>query len=663
MKRNADKILPASLPGPDTMEVNPLTLSFSEHLESVFLAEYYRKSLRLVRLSLLAGIMIYALFGILDEILLPNMKETLWFIRFAIVCPFLLLVIVFSYFSLFQKFFQFAVSLAMAVSGLAIISMISIIPSPVNYSYYAGLILVFIWGYTFTRVRFVWATAAGWIIVAVYEVVAIWISDTPHEVLVSNNFFFISANLAGMISCYYIEYFSRRDFFLAHLLEQKQETIIAANQTLEKIVLERTFELREINHSLRQEIDERKRSEEKREELEKQLQQVQKMEAIGTLAGGIAHDFNNLLMGILGHISILLIDGDLSHDQEEKIKNIRRYVLLGSDLTKQLLGFARGGKYEVKPTNLNELILKSSRLFGRTKKEITINTSLDEDIGIVEVDQGQIEQVLLNLYVNAWQAMPGGGILTLESKKLTLLDAEAHRIGLPPGSYSCISVKDSGIGMDEHTRRRVFEPFFTTKAMGRGTGLGLASAYGIIKSHGGIIEVISALGKGTEFKIFFPASDKQYMNEVSAPLEIKMGTETILLIDDEDMVIETSKDLLEKLGHNVFIAMNGKDAVDIFKQRKDEIELIILDMIMPGMSGSTTFNSIKEIKKEIKVLLSSGYSISKEARQLLDRGCNGFLQKPYDIYTLSNKIREIMDNNNSGNNIEDVNNGVYNNEY
>lgn len=652
MKTHRDYILPASLPGPHSMEVNPLTLAFSKQLEAVFQADYYKNSLMLVRLSLFAGIAIYAFFGILDAILIPSMKETLWLIRFAIVCPFLLGVIIFSYFSQFQKFFQLAVSLAMIVSGLAIILMISIIPSPVKYSYYVGLILVFIWGYTFTRVRFVWATAAGWIIVAIYEVVAIWIIDTPHEVLVSNNFFFISSNLVGMTSCYYIEYFSRRDFFLAYLLEQKQETIVAANQTLEKIVQERTSELRETNHSLRQEIEERKRSEEKREELEKQLQHIQKMEAIGTLAGGIAHDFNNLLMGILGHISLLLMDSDLSRDQQGKLKNIKRYVLLGSDLTSQLLGFARGGKYEVKPTNLNELILRSSSLFGRTRKEITIFTSLDKNIGIVEVDQGQIEQVLLNLYVNAWQAMPGGGTLMLESKNLTLDGKEARRIGLSPGRYSCISVKDSGIGMDENTRRRVFEPFFTTKEMGRGTGLGLASAYGIVKSHGGIIEVMSALGKGTEFNVFLPASDKQCINEVSPHPQIKMGTETILLIDDEEMVIETSKGILEKIGYNVIIAMNGKDAVDIFKQRKDEIELIILDMIMPGMSGGTTFDFIKEIKKEIKVLLSSGYSISEEARQLLDRGCNGFLQKPYDIYTLGNKIREIMGNNNPGNNKE-----------
>jgi hypothetical protein len=204
IKADRDHIIPPTLQGHDAMEVHPVTLSFQNELERPFLDSYYKNSLSMVRFSLICGIIIYAFFGVLDAQLVPDMKEKLWMIRFAIVCPVLLAIIIFSYSFQFKKYFQFVVSLAMVIAGLAIIAMISIIPPPVNYSYYAGLILVLIWGYTFTRVRFIWASIAGWIIVASYEIEAIWITETPMSILISNNFLFISANLVGMFSCYYI---------------------------------------------------------------------------------------------------------------------------------------------------------------------------------------------------------------------------------------------------------------------------------------------------------------------------------------------------------------------------------------------------------------------------------------------------------------------------
>ncbi len=643
MKKFSDNILPAAVPGPDSMDVNPLTLSFPKSLEKLFLDNYFDSSITLVRFSLVVGIVIYGFFGILDALLIPSMKETLWIIRFGIVCPFLLAVIAFSFSSFFKKYFQLAVSSAMVVSGLGIIAMIAIIPPPVNYTYYAGLILVFLWGYTFTRVRFAWATAAGWSLVAFYEIVAIFVAKTPDEVLISNNFFFISANLACMFSCYYIEYYCRRDFYLAYLLKNEQEKITEANRTLEKIIHERTSELKETNVNLRQEIAERRRAEENKTELENQLYQSKKLEAVGTLAGGIAHDFNNLLMGIQGYTSLLLMESENSHKQREKLRNIEQYVIRGSELTRQLLGFARGGKYEAVATNINKLIENSSNLFGRTKKEITISVSLDSDAWTVEVDQGQIEQVLLNLYVNAWQAMPGGGHISIETKNILLDDDEAMSLSLEPGKYVKISVTDTGTGMDERTKERIFEPFFTTKEMGRGTGLGLASAYGIIKSHGGVIDVQSMIGRGTTFIIYLPGSKKEPVKRRKTSEDIYWGSETILIVDDEEMVLKVGAETLRALGYVAFSAQSGKEAIFILEENRDEIDLVILDMIMPDMNGSHAFDLMRRIKPDLKVLLASGYSITDEARQILERGCNGFIQKPYDLKTLSLKLREIID--------------------
>jgi PAS domain S-box-containing protein len=377
-------------------------------------------------------------------------------------------------------------------------------------------------------------------------------------------------------------------------------------------------------------------------ELEKKFSHAQKMEAIGTLAGGIAHDFNNLLMGIQGYASLTLLNLDPYHPNYERIKQIEGLVQSGADLTRQLLGFARGGRYEVKPSNMNEIIEKSVSIFERTKKEITAHRKYAQDIWSAEVDRGQMEQVFMNLFVNAWQAMPGGGEIYLDTENAVLDEEQAPAYAVPAGQYIRINVTDTGTGMDEKTRERIFDPFFTTKEMGRGTGLGLATVYGIIRGHGGAINAYSEPGHGTTFTLYLPASERMLTTEKVMAETIAGGTETILLVDDEKMILEVNKELLETMGYVVYAAGSGQEAIAVYLEKGSEIDLVILDMVMPGISGGETFDRLRQINPEVKVLLSSGYSITGQAQEIMDRGCNGFIQKPFQPEKLSLMVRELL---------------------
>jgi PAS domain S-box-containing protein len=391
-------------------------------------------------------------------------------------------------------------------------------------------------------------------------------------------------------------------------------------------------------------ISDRRQAEKERQQLTAQVHQAQKMEAIGTLAGGIAHDFNNLLMAIQGNISLLLLNKEPHHRDTAYLKNIEKAVQRASELTRQIVGFARGGKYEVRITDLNQVLAKTADMFGRSKKEITVHTHLQRDLWTVEADQSQIEQVLLGMFVNAWQAMPDGGELRLSTSNATI---DPHDPQKPhdaaAGRYASITIADTGTGMAAEVQARIFEPFFTTKAGSQATGLGLSAAFGIIKNHRGFITVQSQPGRGSIFRIYLPAADPE--TRTALPTDGRPAQKlayTVLLVEDEEIVADIGRQMLERLGHRVLLARSGIEALALYATHQSEVDLVILDMIMPGMGGGTVFDRLRAINPEAPVLLSSGYSLNGQALDIMRRGCRGFIQKPFNLNQLQQKIHEIL---------------------
>jgi PAS domain S-box-containing protein len=404
-----------------------------------------------------------------------------------------------------------------------------------------------------------------------------------------------------------------------------------------------SFRGRDVILNAARDITSRIEAEKEKKLLQSQLLHSQKMEAIGTLAGGIAHDFNNLLMGIQGYISLMRLQTNPDDPNCEYIQGIENAVTNAANLTNQLLGFARKGKYALTQTCINDLVISSTKMFVRTRKEIVTHKQLQDDIWPVRVDPGQIEQVLINLYLNAWHAMPQGGDLCIQTENVYLSDHYCKPFEVPEGNYVKVSVTDTGVGIDKEIIERIFEPFFTTKDVGKGTGLGLASAYGIIKNHNGIIRVYSEKDHGATVNIYLPSSDLEEPVDTQVNSELLKGKETILLVDDEEGTILVEKLMLEELGYTVFPVRSGRRAIELYKEHKAGFDLVALDMIMPEMNGKDTYDELKKINSKVKVLLVSGYSLNKQIEELMGLGCKGYIQKPFDIVQLSQKVREVLD--------------------
>lgn len=391
-------------------------------------------------------------------------------------------------------------------------------------------------------------------------------------------------------------------------------------------------------------ITERVKAEEEKKRLELQFFQAQKMESIGLLAGGIAHDFNNVLTGIMGYAEVLKARFNDSSSTEGKAADvILRGAERASNLTQQLLGFARGGRYNPVPLNINNVIKDSIKMFENIfEKNITVEFDFDEQIKTIEADKNQIDQVITNIILNSRDAMPHGGILTFKTEN-DLIDNDnlGRELNIGLDEYVKISISDSGVGIPDDIKNKIFDPFFSTKGTGKGTGLGLATVYGIIKNHKGFIDVSSLPGKGTTFIIHLPVVKKEII-EKKPGKKIYGGNEAILLVEDETDLRSLAKMQLESLGYKVFACQDGIEAIKTYKKKTDSIDLVLLDMIMPNMNGKEVFNKLKEINPDVKVVLTSGYSQEGKATDILKNGAISFLQKPFKLHDLSKIIDEAI---------------------
>jgi len=631
---------------------NRFTLAFTgkiEQYEAAFRDDYFNHSLRPMRFSLVLSTFFFAIFAFLDAVLLPELKSMFWFIRFGIITPLLIAVIIFSFTAGFKKYMQVVLAGLMYVTGFAIIVMTIFAANQAgNYTYYAGLFLIFIIGYTFIKARFIYATVVGWTIVATYEVAAIWITDTPVEILINNNFFFISANVIGMFISYFLEQSVRRDFYMRILLQKEQEKVQAANNALEKRVQERTRQIAQANKDLKKEIEIRKRHEKDKTKLEDQLIQLQKMETIGTLAGGIAHDFNNILTPILGYTEMALEEMSEDSTLRYDIEQINSAAVRGKDLVQQILTFSRQVDFDKKPLKLDEVVTEVLKLIRASfPSNIEIRQELDKQCGTVLADSTQMHQIIMNLCTNAYHAMMGkGGVLTikLEKKKVgaRFITGSAK---IQKGTYVRLTISDNGHGMDKRTVERIFEPFFTMKEVGSGSGLGLSVVHGIVSNYQGSIVVESEPGKGSSFAIYLPQHSEHYDDVKADTQRMKKGKGSIMFVDDEKEITFMGKRMLESLGYTVDIRTDSQEALEAFRSNPHKYDVLVTDQAMPKLMGTELIARVREVRPDMKSIIITGYQDSIPPNAMEQYGIADIISKPLILSEFSELIGKVLDQN------------------
>jgi PAS domain S-box-containing protein len=394
-------------------------------------------------------------------------------------------------------------------------------------------------------------------------------------------------------------------------------------------------------------ITERKRAEKEKETIQKQLLQAQKMEAVGTLAGGIAHDFNNLLQIVQGYADLLI--HSMNHDERQylALQNIIGATKRGAELTRQLVTFSRTAESHRLPLDLNQKVQNVKELLGRTiPKMIDIELQLTDDLRFVHADPTHVEQMLMNLVVNAKDAMPDGGKLIIKTEHV-ILNEEFCKIhpDANPWMYALLTVADNGHGIDKETLDHIFEPFYTTKEVGKGTGLGLAMVYGIVKSHRGFVSCSSQPGEGTTFKVYLPTVEQEVemVEEKKIQASVTGGKEKILLVDDEEIIRDLGVQILGEFGYAVLTAPNGESALELYRNNPGEIDLVILDLFMPGMGGMRCLEELLKINPHLRIIISSGYVVDGSTEKTIEERARGYISKPFDREQILSLIRKVLD--------------------
>lgn len=624
---------------------NPATLKFLDRqLEKQFLVYYFSQKIRQQRRALILGLILYLLFSILDIVMVPDKKMIFLSLRFLVMAPAAVMNLLWTYHRSYKKYDQLALFISNLVGALVIMIMIFIAEPPVTYLYYAGEILVIIYAFTFSGLRFIWSLALGLLVIFIYQMTAI-INDTPVLYIVNNNFFFISANFLTLTASYIIESTMRNDFYSSRLLKIEKEKVSELNKNLEKTVLLRTQQLEQINQKLIIELNKSNELYNQQKALQEQLVQSQKMQAIGYLAGGVAHDFNNLLTVINGYAEILLNEIAPESKYYDPIDQILQAGGKAADLVRQLLAFSRKQVMHPEIIDMNHLIKNFEKMIIRLiETHIQLDFQYLEEPIKIEVDPRQLEQVILNLVVNARDAMPKGGKLTLKTATVEISEDNNSRFEKnEKGKFAVLSVSDQGTGMDENTLNHIFEPFFTTKVVGKGTGLGLSTVYGIIAQSQGTVYVNSKPGEGTEFTILLPLQDQELIEE-EIKIEFAMdyhGKGIILIIEDNNDVRSYLEVTLNYFGYDTLAAHDYDEAFPIFKQLNANIDLVISDVMLPGISGEKIIEKFRLIKKDLKFIIISGYA-NEYLKDEDPIATGNFLPKPFNQKQLMEKVKNHL---------------------
>jgi signal transduction histidine kinase/ActR/RegA family two-component response regulator len=645
-----------SIISPDSlnrMHLHPVSLAFryeQSHLEEKFLDQYLINSLAIVRISLFFGVLLYGVFGILDAVLIPDKKIIFWIIRYAVYCPFALLLIAFTYTEQYKKVMQPVLSFTVTLAGSGIIYMVLVASPPVTFSYYTGLILVFMLSYTVTRLRFVWATCSGWLLVLLYELTAVFLVKTPVPVLINNNFFFIGANLIGMLACYTIEYYARRDFFMQELLMIEQEKVRNARDRLEERVEERTAEVVNAHILLKKEMAERLIMEKERKQIQEQLQRQQKMESLGLMAGGVAHDLNNILSGIIGYPELLLMKLPEDSELRTPVRAIHESGQRAAAVVADLLTVARGAASVREIHNLNTVTreyLNSPEYYKMESLYPNITcthllTATDADVSCSAV---HVKKCIMNLVLNAAEAIVAGGTVVVSTRN-QFIDSGAGAEGdLPTGEYVILSVEDTGPGIAKEDVEHIFEPFYSKKVMGRsGTGLGLSVVWNTMEDHNGKVSITGS-EKGTCFQLYFPLNkeEKRMPGEAPCAENLTGDGEHILVVDDDAQLRDIADQMLTCLDYKVDVVSSGECALAFVKNTP--VDLIVLDMLMePGMNGRRTYEEIIKLYPGQKAVIVSGFSESDEADEALRLGAAGFVNKPFSLEVLGRAVKKALCN-------------------